>query len=71
MCTKHSISSSLGASFATRTADSPACWFDYFREPEPGELEELFKKMKIERPKEPVQVVESVEAFIYHTSLAA
>ena len=71
MCTKQVILGSLGTTFATRTPDSPACWFDFFREPQPGELDELFKKMKIDRPQEPMPVIESVEVFSYKPAIAA
>ena len=49
MCTKQRVAGPMGMTFVTRTPDSPACWFDYFRKPEPGELEALFEKTKIER----------------------
>ena len=71
MCTKQFIPGPLGNTFAIRTPDSPACWSDYFREPEPGELEALFKKMRIERENEPMPTIVSVEAFLYPTSQAA
>ncbi len=47
MCLASIVQTSIGPVFATRTSHSPACWANYSREYQPGEISLLFEQNKI------------------------
>lgn len=59
MCTRRPILTNTGPVFELRTAQTPACWLGYCRNPEPGEVTGIFEKMTVVREEEisPIQSV--------------
>jgi len=49
-----------GPVFELRTPETPACWLGYCREPEPGEVTEIFEKMTVVQDVDGMEPVQSV-----------
>lgn len=60
MCMRRPVLTDTGPVFELRTAETPACWLGYCREPEPGEVTEIFKKMTVISELEELPPIQSV-----------
>jgi hypothetical protein len=60
MCTRRPILTNTGPVFEFRTTETPACWLGYCRNPEPGEVAEIFEKMTVVRELEEISPIQSV-----------